>query len=220
MTLVIYISGDGITPEMLAPLIEYLRNHGIRIIQIPLREETSEISSRELTASSYNSYIESFIPKSESHLVLVGESKGCFHLTRFASTSRMKDRVDKLILIEPTTMKPDLLVEFERQRGNDYIEDYAREPGVNENLDPTEKTIDEMVSDTRKYIPKCRTIIVWTTHDNTKNPYTPDVVHLKREYERFLRSNGCNLKVIHRVGNHCQDMEAKNYPFILRLLSE
>ena len=157
--------GDGYSNQIIQPFINYLESHGIKTIGIPLLEESKDISYKDINPENYIKYIDKYIPRFCNDLYLYGISKGCEWLTIYASK---RSNVKKLILIEPTTFpgKPEFLVDYEKDRGNDYVEDFYENPGIDNSLDNTELTLDSIVSRNNKYIPKCRTTIVWTSRNN------------------------------------------------------
>ena len=153
--------GDGYTNEIIQPFVNYLESHGIKTIGIPLLEESKDISYKDINPENYCKYIDKYIPRFCNDLYLYGISKAGEWLTIYASK---RSNVKKLILIEPTTFpgRPQFLVDYEKDRGNDYVEDFYENPGVDNSLNNTELTLDSIVSRNNKYIPKCRTTIVWT----------------------------------------------------------
>ena len=211
------VFGDGYSNDIIQQFVNYLESHGIKTIGIPLLEESKDISYKDINPENYVKYIDKYIPRFCNDLYLYGISKGCEWLTIYASK---RSNVKKLILIEPTTFpgKPEFLVDYEKDRGNDYVEDFYENPGVDNSLDNTELTLDSIVSRNNKYIPKCRTTIVWTSRNNQNEEYSPRVKLLKQKYCNYLRSNGCKLTVKYLNSDHCVDTHQKNYEYLLNCI--
>ena len=86
-------------------------------------EEDPSVSYDDLKSDHYCEYIDSFInPKLDYWMI--GVSKSCHWFRVYASR---RTNIKKLILIEPTTMNPRLLVEFEKSRDNYFITDYFKD---------------------------------------------------------------------------------------------
>ena len=213
------IFGDGYSNEIISPFVNYLERNGIKTIGIPLLEENEEISYKDITPENYCKYIDKFIPKFTNDLYLYGISKGCEWLMIYASRRK---NIKKLILVEPTTFpgKPEFLVNFEKDRGNDYVEEFYYNDGANEELDNSKLTLDAIASDRNKYFPKCRINIVWTARNNQNEEYSPKVIHLKSEYAKYLKNNGCKIKIFYANSDHCIDTHEKYFPFLLRVINE
>ena len=209
--------GDGYTNDIIQPFVKFLESHGIKTIGIPLLEEEEDTSYSDITPENYCKYIDRYIPRFCNDLYLYGISKGCEWLTIYAAR---RNNVKKLILVEPTTFpgKPEFLVEFEKDRGNDYVEDYYDTPGVNEQQDNTNMTLDAIASDKKHYYPKCPVNIVWTARNNQNESYSPQVLHMKQQYISYLRSHGCKVKVFHSDSDHCIDTHDKYFPFLLKVI--
>lgn len=212
------IFGDGYNDEVIQPFVRYLESNGVKTIGIPLLEEDDEVSYRDVTPDHYCKYIDKYIPRFCNDLYLYGISKGCEWLTIYASR---RSNVKKLILVEPTTFpgKPEFLVQYEKDRGNDYVEDYYRNPGVEENNDKTDMTLDAIASDRHRYFPKCPISIVWTSRNNQNEPYSPQVLHMKSQYVKYLRANGCKVKEFNVNSDHTIDLHEKYFPFLLRVIT-
>ena len=209
--------GDGYSNDIIQPFVEYLEAHGIHTIGIPLLEESGDVSYKEITPENYCKYIDKYIPRFCNDLYLYGISKGCEWLTIYAAK---RSNIKKLILIEPTTFpgKSEYLVEYEKDRGNDYVEEFYENDGVDNSLNNTDMTLDSIVSRSTKFIPKCRTVIVWTSRNNQNEEYSPKVLELKKNYVNYLRSNGCKLTVKNINSDHCVDTHEKNYNYLLRII--
>ena len=211
--------GDGYTNDAIAPFVKFLESHGIKTIGIPLLEEEENTSYSDITPENYCKYIDSFIPRFCNDLCLYGISKGCEWLMIYASR---RSNVKKLILVEPTTFpgKPEYLVEFEKDRGNDYVEDYYQNEGVDEQQDNAKMTLDAIASDRHHYYPKCPINIVWTARNNQNEAYSPQVIQMKHQYVNYLRSHGCKVRVFEKNSDHCIDTHEQHFPFLLRVITE
>ena len=215
MLKLIYLPGDGYTPEVIAPFIDYLEAPGVEPTVIPLREMDEDCSYDDLEADSYCAYIDTFVDTS-SHYVIYGISKGG-HWARVYAAKRPQ-LISKCILVEPTTLTPGLLVKFEEHRGNDFIEDYRRIDARLPYLDSTHKALDAIVSDDSAYIPRCPTVVIWTSRDNQGQPYDEPVLHLKSQFIRYLRSHGCPVTVKHLDADHCVDTHERYDRALLDLI--
>ncbi len=213
---VVILPGDGMDLDYHKPLINYLSDHGFSVFWIELMEETKPCSYQDLEPDNYCKYINDQLPSNFDKFYAYGISKGCYWWTVYAS--KYPGRIINLLLIEPTTMKPDLLREFELDRGNDFIQELYDDPSEVTREDNTHTALDVIVSDKRKFVPKCRTTIVWTSRNNKNEPYDSTVIRLKKQYENWLRLNGCHLKVLHVDDQHCLDQNPKNFPYIMRAL--
>lgn len=211
--------GDGYSNDIVQPFVDYLEAHGIHTIGIPLLEEEDSTSYKDITPENYCKYIDKYIPRFCNDLYLYGISKGCEWLTIYASR---RQNVKKLILVEPTTFpgKSEYLVEFEKDRGNDYVEEYYHDPGVDETLDNCNMTLDAIASDRNRYFPKCGINVIWTSRNNQNEPYSPKVIDMKQKYIAYLKNNGCKVKVFHADSDHCIDTHEKNFPYLLRVINE
>ena len=184
--------GDGYRFEDQMPWINFLEKHGFKCVQIPLMEINPAVSYKDLSSDNYCKYIDTFInPKLEYWMISI--SKSCHWFRVYASKRR---NIKKLIMIEPTTMNPKLLVRFEEARGNYFVKDYFEESEEHEEYDADQKALDSIVSDKKRYFPKCPITIIWSTRDNRDEFYSERVNMLKREFETYLKRNGC-VEVIH-----------------------
>ena len=80
--------------------------------------------------------------------------------------------------------------------------------------------LDSIVSRRNKYFPKCPINIVWTSRNNQNEPYSPKILDLKDKYVKYLRNNGCNVKVFYANSDHCIDLNSKFYPYLLKIITE
>lgn len=213
MRKLLYIGGDGYTPELVQPFFSYLQLHGITPIFVPLREEVDTCSYEQLEPDSYCDYIDGYADGCD---IGYGISKGSHWLRVYAS--KRPGKFKHIVLVEETTMNPSQMVKFEEQRGNDFIYDYKRQQEPLYMLDSTHKALDAIVSDRGRYFPKCPIDIVWTSRDNQNRPYTPDVIHMKREYVRYLRNGGCRINVHNVDSDHCIDTHEKWFGWLLKLI--
>lgn len=209
--------GDGYTDENVKPFVNYLESHGISTIGIPLLEEEEDTDYNDITPENYCRYIDKYIPKFCNDLYLYGISKGCEWLTIYASR---RANVKKLILVEPTTFpgKPEFLVDFEHDRGNDYIQQFYDNPGVDENQDNTNMTLDAIASDHKHYFPKCPVSIIWTSRNNQNEQYSPQVIEMKRQYVNYLKNNSVRVKVFNIDSDHCIDLHEQYFPKLLSII--
>lgn len=213
---VVIIPGDGYRLENHQGLINYLSSHGFNVQWIPLKESGPPVDYEDLEADNYCSYIDSMLPKSFYRFSMYGISKGSHHCKVYACKN--PTRVKKLVLVEDTMMIPELMKQFELCRGNDFINDYYTDDSKLEREDNTKTDLDVVVSDKTKYVPKCKTIMVWTSRDNQNKPYDNHVQALKKKYVRYLKNNGCPLTVRYVDSDHCLDQHSKYYPLICSLL--
>ena len=123
-------------------------------------------------------------------------------------------------MIEPTTLNPKLLVEYEKSRNNYFVEDYFKDDNEYEYLDSDQKALDSIVSDKKNYFPKCKMIIIWTNKNNQNEFYSEKVIMLKKEYEKYLKRNGCNLKSFTINSEHNATTHEKNFDLLLKLINE
>ena len=209
--------GDGYSGSDVQPFVNYLESHGISTIGIPLLEEDEGTDYRDITPENYCKYIDKYIPRFCNDLYLYGISKGCEWMTIYASR---RNNVKKLILVEPTTFpgKPEFLVDFEHDRGNDYVQQFYDDPGVNENQDATNMTLDAIASDHKHYFPKCPVNIIWTSRNNQGEQYSPKVIEMKRQYVDYLKNNGVKVKVFQKDSDHCLDLHEQHFPYLLRVI--
>lgn len=207
--------GDGYTPDTQLPWINYLEKHGFKCIQIPLQEINPSVSYEDLKSDNYIKYIDSFINPNLSYW-MIAISKSCHYWRIYASK---RNNIKKLILIEPTTMNPKLLVKYEEARGNYFINDYFEDAEEHDEYDADQKALDSIVSDKKKYFPKCNIIIIWSTRNNQDEFYSEKVNMLKREFERYLKNNGCKLKSFTVNGNHNLTLYEKNFDLLLKLIN-
>lgn len=213
----LYLPGDGYTETNSAPFLNFLSQNGINPIYIPLIEEDSNVSYNDLSTENYVKYISSFIPKSTPNIYAYGISKGSHWARVFAA--KKPGIIKKLILVEETTMTPELMVKYEQSRGNDYVEEFYDNPNEIPGLDNTEKALDVIVSDKQKYCPKYIPIeVVFTSRNNMNQPYTSDVIMLKNKYVNYLKRNGCRVRVHKFDSQHCIDLEPKFFPQLLEII--
>lgn len=211
------MGGDGYELDNQKGLIDYFSDHGFNVKWINLLEEVNDnVSYEELEPRNYAKYIDENIPKEFNKFYAYGISKSCYWLQCYASL--YPTRVEKLLLVEPTTMKSDLLRDYELTRNNDFITEYYENPAKITREDNTRTAIDVIVSEKHNYIPKCKTTIIWTSRNNKNEPYTAEVLKLKKRFELYLKNNGCNLKVLHIDSDHCVDQNPKNYPLLYKAL--
>ena len=206
----VIIPGDGYEEQMMHPFMKYIRSLGYYPIYVPLIEESEDVTYDDLSSRNYAKYIDKHV-KSKS--ILYGVSKGCHWATVYSTLYPSK--VKRLILVEPTTMEPSLLVAFETYRGNAFVKQYY---DIDDELDidSTGKAIDTIVSDRRSYIPKCPILIIWTSIDSSGNRYSPRVINLKRRYIQYLKINGANVIVKDVEGPHCLDLHPKYFQKIIK----
>ena len=206
--------GDGYKFEDQMPWISYLEKHGFKCIQIPLMEINPAVSYKDLSSDNYCKYIDKFVnPNLNYWMVSISKSTHWFRIY----ASRRKN-IKKLIMIEPTTMNPKLLVEYEKSRGNFFINDYFKDSEEHPEYDSDQKALDVIVSDKNKYFPKCDIIIIWSTRNNQDEFYSEKVNMLKREFEKYLKNNGCNLKAFTIDGNHNLTLYEKNFDLLYNLM--
>ena len=206
--------GDGYTPDTLQPFISYLSSHGFKCVQIPLMEENPSVSYDDLKSDHYCEYIDSFINPKLNYWML-GISKSCHWFRVYASR---RSNIKKLILIEPTTMNPRLLVEFEKSRDNYFITDYFKDSEEHEEYTSDQKALDSIVSDKHSYFPKCRIVVIWTTRDNKNEFYSERVLMLKRKFIEYLKRNGCSVKSCTINSEHNALSYSENYELILKFM--
>ena len=209
--------GDGYELGNQKGLIDYLSTKGFNVKWLNLMEQVDDnLNYEDLESDKYCKYINENLPSDFYKFSIYGISKGCYWGTVYASLN--PSRVEKLLLVEPTTMKPDLLKEYELTRNNDFIVEYYNNPAKITREDNTRTTLDAIISDHKKYIPKCPTTIIWTSRNNQNIPYSSEVIRLKKKYEAYLKNNGCPLKVVNVDGCHVLDQDPKNYPLIYKYL--
>lgn len=216
MNQIVYVNGDGAYLEDEKPLIDYLADQGFEVMFIPLKESGPQVSYQELSAESYCQYIDSMLPKEFTTFTMLAISKGCAWSRIYAAKNTK--RVKKLVLIEPTTLTPELLAEFENARGNSFINEFHSNPAEVTREDNTKTALDVLVSDHTPYIPRCPTVIIWTSRDTQNRPYDNYVLGLKRKFERYLRSKGVRLSVIHVDGPHYIATEPRYFKLISNAL--
>lgn len=217
---IVLIEGDGVSEELAQPWISFLEQHGYNTILVPLIENDSNASYEDLRAENYIKYVDKFIPKVHDKLILYGQSKGCKIAMMYATKYPRKFK--EIVLLENTMMNKDLMVEFEKDRGNDYVEQFAENPNDIPGLDSTEKMLDIAVSDQKDYTPKFVPIkLIWTSRNNQNQPYDQTVLSLKKRYEQYLRKHGCNVKVYHLDTQHCADiLEPSMRPKLLEIIQD
>ena len=215
----VYMGGDGYTESTAQPFLNYLNQHGIKTIYIPLREEDENCSYDDLETENYCQYIDGFIPKATPNLYGYGISKGSHWIRVYAS--KRPRTFKKLILVEETTMTPELMVEYEHSRGNDYVEEFYHNPNDIPGLNSTDKALDVIVSDHAKYCPKGMPIhVVFTSRNNMNEPYSEDVVQLKNRYVQYLKRNGCQVRVHKFNSDHCIDTHPQYFPQLLSIIAD
>ena len=207
--------GDGYTPDTLQPFISFLSTQGFNCIQIPLKEEDPTVSYDDLRADSYCRYIDSFIDQKQSYWMLA-ISKSCHWFRVYASR---RTNIKRLILIEPTTMNPRLLVEFEKSRDNYFITDFYKDAEEHDEYTSEEKALDSIVSDKHSYFPSCPITVIWTTRDNKNEWYPERVLMLKRKFVEYLKRNGCRVKVCTINSEHNALSYPDNWKLILRIIA-
>lgn len=212
----IILPGDGYKKHMLKPFMNYLKFYGINLIFIQLLENRKECSYDDLEVENYMEYINKNIPHNWTKFTIYSISKGCHWARVYAS--RYSKRIEKLILVEPTTFNPQIMREYEKSRGNDFIEDFYRIDEPFTNINPTMKSLDVLVSDKNKYIPKVSTIIIYTSRNNENKPYSHDVIRMKKRFVEYLKRNGVSVKVINIDSHHCVDLYSKNFQFLKSLI--
>ncbi len=202
-----------------AQWLEFLRQHEINVIFVPLQEEDEDCTYEQLDADAYCDYIDQFAPSRCPNLWCGGISKGA-HWARVYASKR-PGRVKKLLLIEETTMTPELMVKYEQARGNDYVEELYDNPNEIDSLNATDKALDAIVSDRAKYCPRGIPIhIVFTSRNNMNEPYPADVVSLKNRYVSYLKRNGCQVRLHKFNSDHCIDTHPEFFPQLLGILNE
>ena len=215
---IVCIEGDGYSEQIATPWLNFLQQHGYQTIFVPLIESDPNATYEELRAPNYCKYVDGYIPRGES-LILYGQSKGCHIAMMYATRNAKKFR--EIVLLENTMMNKDLMVEFEKDRGNDYVEDYAANPKDIPGLDATEKMLDIAVSDPTNYCPRGIPIkLIWTSRNNQNEPYSADVVAMKKKYESYLRSHGSTVKVYHLNSDHCADTHPEYFPKLLEIIED
>ena len=179
MNNLVYINGDGATLEDEKPVIDHLYEHGYEVMFIPLKESGPQVSYQELSPKSYCKYIDSMIPEHFNQFIMLGISKGCAWSRIYAS--KYPNRVKKLVLIEPTTLTPDLLVRFENARGNTFINELYSNPAEITREDNTKTALDVLVSDHLAHVPRCPVTIIWTSRDAQNQPYRSEERRVGKE---------------------------------------
>lgn len=213
----LYMPGDGYTEGTVSQFLNYLQQHGINVIFIPLQEENENCTYEQLTPDAYCDYIDQYVPKATPNLYGYGISKGCHWIRLYAA--KRPGRIKKLILVEETTMTPELMLKFEQARGNDYVEEFYDNPEDISGLNATDKALDAVISDHSVYAPKHIPIhIVFTSRNNMNEPYTSDVVALKNRYVQYLKRHGCNVRVHHFNSDHCIDLHPEFFPQLLSII--
>ena len=210
--------GDGYTESVAQPFLSYLNQHGFKTIYVPLLEEDQNCSYDDLSTSNYCRYIDRYIPKSTPNLIGVAISKGSHWLRVYAS--KRPNVFKHIVLMEETTMTPELMIQFEKQRGNDYVEEFYHEPDDISGLDATQKALDVIVSDKEEYCPKNIPIdIIFTSRSNTNEPYSSEVIRLKNRYVKYLKDHKCRVRVHHFDSDHCIDLHPEFYPQLLNIIA-
>ena len=213
----IILPGDGYKKQMLKPFMDYLYKYGIYSVFIQLLENRKSCSYEDLETDNYMGYINSRIPHSWSKFAIYSISKGCHWARVYAS--KYPRNVMKLILVEPTTFNQKLMREYEQSRGNYFIEDFYRIKEPFAGINSTMKSLDVLVSDKNKYIPRVPTIIIYTSRNNENNPYPFEVIRMKNEFVKYLRNNRVSLKVIKIDSHHCADLYPRNFNLLKNALT-
>lgn len=208
----IILPGDGYKKQMLKPFMNYLRLYHITPIFIQLLENKSDCTYEDLETDNYLKYINSRVPRNWSKFTIYSISKGCHWARVYAS--KYPKTVEKLILVEPTTFNQKLMREYEQSRGNYFIEDFYRIDEPFKGINPTMKSLDVLVSDKNKYIPRVPTTIIYTSRNNENKPYPFEVLRMKNEFASYLRRNGVSLKVIRIDSHHCADLYSNNFAIL------
>ena len=228
MITLLAIFGDGYTNEVIKPFIDYLTSHNVNVMVVPLREENETCSYDELDADNYCDYIDSYVEKipgfnmsnaekfKSSKLVGYGISKGAHHIKVYAT--KRPNLFRKIVLVEDTMMNPKNMVKFEKDRGNDFVEEYDNQNREIEGLDATHKALNAIVNDDTPYIPKCPITLVWTSRNNENEEYDETVLRAKRDYTNYLRSHGAKITVKHINEQHCVDTIPKWFGYLLNLI--
>lgn len=212
----IILPGDGYKKYMLKPFMNYLKLYSIHVIFIQLLENRKSCSYEDLSTENYLKYINSRIPRHYKSFVIYSISKGCHWARVYAS--KCSERISKLIMVEPTTFNPQLMREYEKSRGNYFIDDFYRIDEPFTNIDSTMKSLDVLVSDKNEYIPRVPTIIVYTSRNNENKPYSMEVIRMKKRFVEYLKRNRVNVRVINIDSHHCVDLYPKNFQFLKSLI--
>lgn len=207
--------GDHYSPDTQLNFANFLSRHGFNVISIPLQESNPQISYEDLKPDNYCKFIDKYVNKNLDYWI-VCISKSCHWMRIYASK---RNNIKKLILIEPTTMNPKLLIKYEEARGNYFINDYFEDSEEHDEYDVDQKALDSIVSDKKKYFPKCPIIIIWSTRNNQDEFYSEKINMLKREFERYLKNNGCKLKSFTINGNHNLTLYEKNFDLLFKLIN-
>ena len=215
-TNIILLPGDGYSPDTQADFIDFLTTHGFNCIQIPLIEFNPSVSYDDLKADNYCKYIDSKIDMKQQYWIF-GISKGA-HWARVYAAKR-PGIIKKLISCEETTMNPKLLVEFEKARGNYFVEDYFADKTEHEEYDNDKKALDEVVSDNGRYFPKCPINIIWTSRNNENEVYEENVLAMKRRFVNYLKNNGCHVKVFNLNSEHNATTHRENFGYLLKFIN-
>ncbi len=213
----LYLGGDGYSEETAGPFINFLEQHGINVIFVPLQEENENCTYEQLTPDAYCDYIDSYVPRNTPNLYGYGISKGSHWIRVYAS--KRPGRLKKLILVEETTMVPELMLKYEQSRGNDYVEEFYDNPNDIPGLNSTDKALDAVISDHSVYAPKHIPIhIVFTSRNNMDEPYTSDVIALKNKYVQYLKRHGCQVRIHHFNASHCIDTQPQFFAQLLQII--
>lgn len=213
----IYLPGDGYTEATARPFLNFLNQHGIRTIYVPLQEENENCTYDQISPENYCKYIDCYVSDLRGQVYGYGISKGEHWIRMYAA--RNPGKIKKLILVEGTCMTPKLMVQYEHSRGNDYVEDLYEDPVEHEEMNATDKALDAIVSDKGKYAPKNIPIhIVFTSRNNQNEPYSADVIALKNQYVNELRRAGCQVRVHKFNSDHCIDTHPQYFPALLSII--
>lgn len=206
------LPGDGYKKQMLIPFINYLKRNNINPLFVQLIENKKKCSYESLDPINYIKYINSKIPLSWNKFTIYSISKGCHWGKVFAC--KYPKRINKLILVEPTTFNQQLIRKYEKERGNYFIDDLYQINEPFKGISSIIKSLDVIVSDDNKYIPRVPTTIIYTNRDNRNEFYSNEVIEMKNEFVDYLRRNGVKLKVLHIDSQHCADLYPSNFEII------
>ena len=182
--------GDHYTPETQPQFANFLSRSGFNVVQVPPLESNPAATYDDLRSENYCRFIDKYVnPNLQYWMVCV--SKSCHWFKIYASK---RSNIKKLVVIEPTTLNPKLLVEYEKSRENCFIADYFRDDNEYDYHDADEKALDSIASDKKHYFPKCPVTIIWTNRNNQNELYSDKIVMLKKEHGKYLTKDGCDVK--------------------------
>ena len=98
--------GDGYSPDTQLNFTNFLSRNGFNVISVPLMESNPQISYEDLKPDNYCKFIDKYVNKNLDYW-MVSISKSCHWFKIYASK---RNNIKKLIMIEPTTLNPKLLV--------------------------------------------------------------------------------------------------------------